>query len=77
MDDGWNDGRRSPEYALVIEKLKGCVIMGNTWWKGFLNEGIHDLGGHGDGVIIANNAGYPVPEADIDPDGHMSVQWEN
>ncbi len=55
QDDG--GGLNSPEYGLVLRALKSAVIKDNTLHLGALTELIHDLGEHGEGVIIKDNVG--------------------
>jgi hypothetical protein len=62
QDDG--GGVNSPEYGMVLQDLKNCVIRGNTLHIGALTELIADLGGHGEGVIIADNVGSVYTERD-------------
>ncbi len=61
-DDGRN-GRISPWYGFVIENCSHCVIADNAMLPGAVKELIHDKGGHGEQMIIENNAGAPVPES--------------
>lgn len=55
QDDG--GGTMSPFYGMVLRGLKGCVVQGNTLHIGALRELVHDLGGHGDDVVIGGNVG--------------------
>lgn len=77
MNDGMNDGRRSPDYGVVIEGLKGCVISQNVMYKGYILDAVKDLGGHGAEVHVRENAVRAVSESDFLPDGHMVMKWEN
>jgi hypothetical protein len=62
QDDG--GGVNSPEYGIVLQDLKNCVIRGNTLHLGALTELISALGGNGEGVIIADNPGSIYTERD-------------
>jgi hypothetical protein len=50
-------GKQSPDMGLVIRDLDGSVISGNTLWQGSLKELIHDLGGHGERLVLRENVG--------------------
>ena len=62
----WKDdssaGRPTPGYGIVVEKCAHCVISGNVMMAGATMELIHDKGGHGEQVIITDNAGAVIPE---------------
>ncbi len=55
QDDG--GGSFSPRYAIVLRALKNCVIANNVMNIGALKELVHDLGGHGEGVVVRDNVG--------------------
>ena len=55
QDDG--GGVNSPQYGIVLKDLQNSIIKDNALHIGALQELIHDLGGHGDGVIIKDNVG--------------------
>ena len=61
-NDG-QSGRISPWYGIILEKCAHCAITGNAMMAGAVKELILDRGGHGAGMVIANNTGIPVPEA--------------
>ncbi len=64
-DDGRN-GRVSPHKGIIIEQCSHCVIANNTMLPGAVKELIDDRGGHGEQVIIKDNAGAVVPESSRD-----------
>jgi hypothetical protein len=55
QDDG--GGVFSPRYGMVLRGLKNCVIANNVMNIGAVKELVHDLGGHGEGVVIRDNVG--------------------
>ncbi len=55
QDDG--NGINSPEYGIVLHRLKNCIIKDNTLHIGALTQLIADQGEHGEGVIITDNVG--------------------
>ncbi|MCX5659898.1 MAG: right-handed parallel beta-helix repeat-containing protein [Planctomycetota bacterium] len=55
MDDG--GGKSSPQYGIVLKDLRNAVIANNTLHIAALKALIHDLGGHGEGVIVKDNPG--------------------
>ena len=55
--DDAGKGQWSPSYGLVLKDLENCVVRNNVLHEGALEELIVDLGGHGDGTIIADNPG--------------------
>lgn len=61
-DDGRN-GRISPMYGIILRSCAHCVITGNAMAAGALKELIRDQGDHGEGMVIENNTGVPVPES--------------
>ena len=61
-DDGRN-GRISPFYGIITEKCAHCVITSNAMLPGAVKELIHDKGGHGEGMVVKDNAGAVLPEA--------------
>ena len=64
-DDGRN-GRISPFYGIITEKCAHCVITSNAMLPGAVKELIHDKGGHGEGMVVRDNAGAVLPEAAYD-----------
>ena len=55
QDDG--GGEMSPRYGIVLRALKNCIVKDNTLNIGALDELVHDLGEHGEGVIVKDNVG--------------------
>jgi len=55
QDDG--GGVNSPEYGLVLRKLKNSIVKDNALHIGAMTRVIADLGEHEDGVIIKDNVG--------------------
>jgi hypothetical protein len=55
QDDG--KGVNSPQFGLVLRGLVNTVVTNNTLHIGAISELIHDLGEHGEGVIIKDNPG--------------------
>lgn len=74
MNDN-DDGILSPQYGMVIDRLKGYIITQNNMYKGFLKEQYLDLGGHGEQVILEGNVGCPVPKSDFKENGNISPKW--
>lgn len=70
-----NGGEASPKYGLVIKRLKGCIISSNKLFKGYLEEDIHDLGGHGEQVLIKDNVSCPVSKSDSLSNGNLFLHW--
>ena len=61
-DDGKN-GRVSPWYGIIVEKLADCVISNNTLMMGAVKKLLIDRGGHYRNVIIKDNPGMALPES--------------
>lgn len=61
-DDGRN-GRISPTYGIILESCAHCVISDNAMLPGAVEQAILDRGGHGEQVIISDNACGVVPES--------------
>ena len=55
QDDG--GGKNSPQLGIVLRALKNCVIKDNALHIGAIKALVHDLGEHGDGVVIKDNVG--------------------
>jgi hypothetical protein len=55
-DDGPR-GQFSPRYGIVYRHLESCIIKDNAMHGGALEKLTVDLGGHGPGVIVADNPG--------------------
>ncbi len=62
QDDG--GGQNSPTYGMVLHALKNSIVKDNTLNIGALEELVHDLGEHGDGVIIKDNVGNLYTDID-------------
>ena len=50
-------GMNSPDYGMVLGRLKNCIVKDNTMHVGALKELIHDFGDHEEGVIVKDNVG--------------------
>lgn len=70
-----NRGSASPKYGMVINRLKGSIISNNNLFKGYLEESIHDLGDHGEQVVIKDNVGCPPSKSDVLPNETMFLKW--
>jgi hypothetical protein len=60
MRAGRNDGDEgewSPKYSIVYRALSQSIIKDNVMPRGSLDELMHDLGGHGENVIVKDNIG--------------------
>jgi len=55
QDDG--GGSMSPQYGIVLRRLKNAVIANNTLNIGAIKGLVHDLGEHGEGVVVRDNVG--------------------
>jgi hypothetical protein len=55
-DDGPR-GTFSPRFGIVVRGLASSVIKDNALHGGSLERLVVDLGGHGEGVIVADNPG--------------------
>ena len=49
-------GAWRPHHGLVLEGLAHCAFTGNSLWGAGAHSAITDLGGHGEGLVVANNA---------------------
>jgi len=58
-DDG-GKGKYTPQVGFILRKLSYSVIANNTLYRGFMDQMVVDLGGHGDGYVFANNVGCPM-----------------
>jgi len=47
----------SPDYGIVFGGLRESIIKDNTLSQGALKELLHDLGGHGEQLIVKDNVG--------------------
>ena len=52
---GDTPGDWAPDYGIVAEGMKESVFSGNSLWGAAAKETIHDCGGHGGGLVFANN----------------------
>lgn len=60
MRVGQNDGMTgewSPKYGIVYRSLSQSVVKDNVLPRGALEELLHDLGEHGENVIVKDNVG--------------------
>jgi hypothetical protein len=55
-DDG-GEGSYSPDYGIVVRKLRNSIVRDNVLANGALRQLVVDLGEHGEGVIIKDNVG--------------------
>jgi hypothetical protein len=55
-DDG-GEGSYSPNYGIVVRKLRNSIVRDNVLANGALRQLVEDLGEHGEGVIIKDNVG--------------------
>lgn len=60
--DDFRKGKFSPTYGIVYKGLTNTVIKDNVMHNGALKQLIHDLGGHGEGVIVKDNPGQLAKE---------------
>jgi hypothetical protein len=58
-DDGGR-GEYTPQVGLLLGRLSYSVIADNTLYRGFTDQMVADLGGHGEGYVFANNVGCPL-----------------
>ena len=58
-DDG-GKGLYTPQVGFILEKLSYSVISSNTLYRGFMQEMVVDLGGHGEGFVLKDNVGCPM-----------------
>lgn len=54
-------GDWAPRYGIVYRSLAFCIIKDNVGRNGAMEELLHNLGGHGEGVIVADNVGSIGP----------------
>jgi hypothetical protein len=47
----------SPDYGIVLERLRYVIIKDNVLDAGAVRELVHDCGGHGPGVVLQDNVG--------------------
>ncbi|NLL84520.1 MAG: right-handed parallel beta-helix repeat-containing protein [Lentisphaerae bacterium] len=57
-------GLTSPQYGIIIKELKNSIVKGNTLHIGAITELVRDLGGHGEGVVVAENVGSLYSDID-------------
>lgn len=57
-------GTNSPLYGMILRGLQNSIIKGNTLHIGAIRELVHDRGGHGAGVVIAENVGSLYSDLD-------------
>lgn len=62
-DDG-GKGNLSPQYGIVYGHLWSSIIKDNVLNNGALKQVLCDLGGHKENVIVKDNIGTPVGNAD-------------
>jgi Right handed beta helix region/Pectate lyase superfamily protein len=58
-DDG-GKGKYTPQVGLILRKLSYSVIASNTFFRGYMDTMVVDLGEHGDEYIFTNNVGCPM-----------------
>jgi hypothetical protein len=58
--DDSGKGKYTPQVGFILRKLSHSVIANNTLYRGYMDQLVVDLGGHGDGYIFANNVGCPM-----------------
>ena len=49
----------TPQVGFIVKNLSHTVISGNTLWRGYMEDMVVDLGGHGEGFIMKDNVGCP------------------
>jgi hypothetical protein len=69
MDDRGR-GQLSPRIGIVLRRLASSVVKDNVMHCGALERLVEDLGGHGEGVVVADNVGTlftpgPTPLSDL------------
>ena len=60
-DDGAK-GEFSPDYGIVVRKLKNCVVKDNVGQNGAVKKFLVDLGEHGENAKIEDNFGSHVDD---------------
>lgn len=63
-DNDEHGGPKSPDYTIVMRKLKDCVISANTMYCGSGKKAILDLGEHEGAVEVFKNVGTPPTKID-------------
>jgi len=58
-DDG-GQGKYTPQVGFILRKLSTCVIANNTFYRGYMEEMVADLGEHGADFVFVNNVGSPM-----------------
>ncbi len=58
-DDG-GKGLYTPQVGFILKNLAYSVISGNALYRGYMQEKIVDLGGHGEEFILKDNVGCPM-----------------
>ena len=51
-----------PQVGFIVKNLAYSVVSGNTLHKGYMQEKIVDLGGHGEEFILKDNVGCPMKD---------------
>jgi hypothetical protein len=59
VNDG-GGGTLSPVAGIRVKGLSHCVVSANTFYKGYVEKDVDDLGGHGKEYIYINNVGSPI-----------------
>jgi len=55
LEDG-DGGVWTPDYGLVVQGMQQSAFTGNTLWGCAMKEAVVDLGGHGEGFLLKDNA---------------------
>ncbi len=58
-DDG-GKGLYTPQVGFILKNLAYSVISGNALYRGYMQDKIIDLGGHGEEFILKDNVGCPM-----------------
>lgn len=58
-DDG-GKGLYTPQVGFILKGLAYSVISGNALYRGYMQEKIVDLGGHGEEFVLKDNVGCPM-----------------
>jgi len=69
--DDFGKGVFSPYYGIVYKQLKNSVIKDNVGQDACIKEFVVDLGGHGEGVKVADNFGGPAK----DIENYSWMEW--
>lgn len=58
-DDG-GKGLYTPQVGFILKNMSYSVVKDNTLYRGYMQEKIVDLGGHGEEFILKDNVGCPM-----------------